>query len=85
MCSSHEHDPEVPLRNTIRRGDRYEVTFDMPGARAIIVSAAALAGLGESDLYALCLEALAHNLALVRLELARPGEPGAFCVRWKEE
>ena len=74
----------APGHSITRQGDRCLVRFSHPCEREIVISAEALKQFGEKDLYELCLEDLRRTLAVCRLELARHGEPGAFCVRWKK-
>lgn len=81
---SYDHDDvETPGHSVTRQGDRCVVCFSHPCAWSVVISAEALKGFGERELYELCLEDLKRTLAVRRLELARPGEPGSFCVRWK--
>lgn len=85
MWSYHNNGAETPAHSITRQGDRCVVRFSHPCAREIVVSAEAFEQFGEKDLYELCLEDLRRTLAACRLELARHGEPGAFCVRWKKD
>ena len=85
MCTYHNDNVETPGHSITRQGDRCLVRFNHPCEREIIISAEALKLFGEKDLYELCLEDLKRILAACRLELARHGEPGAFCVRWKKD
>lgn len=85
MRSSYNGGAETPGHSITRQGDRCLVRFSHPCEREIVVSAEALKQFGEKDLYELCLDDLRQSLAACRLELARYGEPGAFCVRWKKD
>ena len=85
MRSSYNGGLETLEHSITRQGDRCLVRFSHPCEREIVVSAEALKQFGEKDLYELCLDDLRQSLAACRLELARYGEPGAFCVRWKKD
>ena len=67
-----------------QQGGRCLVRFTYPCERSLLISVEAFSQLAEEDLYELCLEDLRQTLAACRLELARHGEAGAFCVRWKK-
>ena len=85
MRTIHMADMGEPAHTIARDGGKCTVHFNCPGAKMVVVSAEALRRFGEKDLYELCLEDLRRTLAACRLELARHGEPGAFCVRWKKD
>ena len=78
-------DVEIPAHTIARDGGKCTVHFDCPGAKVVVVSAEALARLEKEDLYELCRAEFKRRLEACGLAPAQYGEPGAFCVRWKEE
>ena len=85
MRTIHMADMGAPEHTIARDGGKCTVHFNCPGAKMVVVSAEALARLEKEDLYELCFAELKRSLEACGLAPAQYGEPGAFCVRWKEE
>ncbi len=85
MRTIHMADMGEPAHTIARDGGKCTVHFNCPGAKMVVVSAEALARLEKEDLYELCFAELKRSLEACGLAPAQYGEPGAFCVRWKEE
>ena len=85
MRTIHMADMGEPAHTIARDGGKCTVHFNCPGAKRVVVSAEALARLEKEDLYELCFAELKRSLEACGLAPAQYGEPGAFCVRWKEE
>ena len=85
MRTIHMADMGEPAHTIARDGGKCTVHFNCPGAKMVVVSAEALARLEKEDLYELCFAELKRSLEACGLAPAQYGEPGAFCVRWKDE
>ena len=85
MRTIHMADMGEPAHTIARDGGKCTVHFNCPGAKMVVVSAEALARLEKEDLYELCRAEFKRRLEACGLAPAQYGEPGAFCVRWKEE